>query len=290
MHLELWDHFKNVLGKEMGCGQSDYEMVIQQSTMQAYRASYLMDEMIALAAAHKSVTSDSMQEFYQSEATRLQTRALAGFNAVRAEVSDENCMELFWFSALLGQHVMFDTFSSLTDLSTVLDRFVQCLGLHKGIRTISSHSFPKMQEHVHQQLNDLASQDLTRLDFSNGGDECACLLDLCEKSGLGQACRKDILTLQKMLDTQNSPKFSQTRRVIVTQEWLVRVSVEFVALVEQRRPEALVILAYYGVLLHQARDFWAIRDSGSFLIRSITNHLGSYWAPWLQWPGSMLEP
>lgn len=49
---------------------------------------------------------------------------------------------------------------------------------------------------------------------------------------------------------------TSSRRIIVVQEWPVRLPVGYVDLLEQRRPEVLVILAYYGVLLHRARDYW----------------------------------
>lgn len=288
LHLGLLHHFTTEIGKTMGRGLPELEMLVQQSTKLAYSAPYLMDELIAFSAAHKSVVCEDMRTFYRSEATRLQTRALAGLNALGTELSGQNCMALFWFSAILGQHVMFDTFSSLADLATVLDRFVQCLSLHRGIRTISSESWPRIQQEIHGHLDRVPVNPTTHA-TDGPGDECAALFELLTNGSLDQACREDVVMLQHMFQTQKSLDPSQNRRIIVTQEWLVRVSVEFVDHVNQRRPEALVVLAYYGVLLHRARDYWAIRDAGNFLIRSIGDHLGSYWSSWLEWPLSMLE-
>lgn len=47
-------------------------------------------------------------------------------------------------------------------------------------------------------------------------------------------------------------------------------------------------LAYYGVLLHLARDYWTVGDAGEYLIEAITGYLGSSWADWLRWPNEVL--
>ncbi len=78
-------------------------------------------------------------------------------------------------------------------------------------------------------------------------------------------------------------------RFIAAQEWLVRVSGEYISLLARRQPEALVVLAYYAVVLHRAREHWIVRDVGEALIRAVGSYLGRYWADWLDWPCRMLE-
>lgn len=76
--------------------------------------------------------------------------------------------------------------------------------------------------------------------------------------------------------------------------WPVLVSPEYIDLLLQRRPEALVILAHYAILLHYCRDSWMFGDGGRFLIESIRDFLGPDWTEWLEWPikalNSPLEP
>jgi hypothetical protein len=97
---------------------------------------------------------------------------------------------------------------------------------------------------------------------------------------------KAVHILNYLFDTSQS---SEERRLVVCQEWLVRVPREFVLLLAQRRPEALVIIAYYGVLLHRAKDYWVVGNAGMFLINSISRHLSTYWADWLAFPVGVLE-
>ncbi|KAK3361791.1 Upc2 protein [Lasiosphaeria ovina] len=265
LHLELLHHFQSELSVIITSSQPNAGRMMQLAVSEAFSKPYLMDELLALAAAHKSCLSSSTSPdihnatFYRTEATRLQTRGLAHFNAAQAELSDDNCVAIFFYSAMLGHHMLFNTFSPLPDritgshrdLSTLLDNFVQCLSLHRGIRVIASESWQSLQTHIQ-----------ARLTAMNGA----------------------VKALQSRFDVA---RVQQSE--IPIQDWPVRVPTEYISLLKQRQPEALVILAYYAVLLHHARNYWAVGSTGEFLIRSITEHLGSYWAEWLAWPNEVLS-
>ncbi|KAI9899739.1 hypothetical protein N3K66_006200 [Trichothecium roseum] len=258
-----------------------------------YSSPYLMDEIIGLAAAHRSTTvqDDSSRDFYRQEATRLQTRALAQFNAIQP-IEKQHALSVFMFSTLLGQHVLFDTFSSGSDFSSVLDRFVDCLSLHRGIRTIVSELYPS----IIAQLEELDGPDSAMARemgvgarTMDGGDDCSPLVDMLRQSNLSsteaEAYDHAVDALQQMFNNQRG---SSHQRYTVVQAWPVRVSVDYVHLLAQRRPESLIILAFYGILLHKARESWTVAGAGRFLVESITSHLGSYWAGWLKIPNKML--
>lgn len=128
-------------------------------------------------------------------------------------------------------------------------------------------------------------------DESASGPECAGLLQQLRSRELDQAvidkyC-ESINVLQYLLDSSQAS--ASDRRIGVVQEWLVRVPYEYLTDLRQRRPEAIVILAHYAVLLHQARHYWAVGEAGSFLIQEIGSYLGDYWADWLAWPQQALE-
>jgi len=61
------------------------------------------------------------------------------------------------------------------------------------------------------------------------------------------------------------------------------VSQRFVDLLVLRRPEALIILAYYGVALHTC-NLWIIGDTGKDIVNAVNNYLAPRWDSWLRWP------
>lgn len=248
-----------------------------------------MDEMLAFAAAHKStsVTGD-LQHLYRTESIRLQTRAVSQVDFDRP--FDSASLAPFLFSTFLGQHVLFDVFSSTFDFAKSLDKLIQCFNLHHGIRSTASKSWETVQRLMYSDPSADYTVSRTLVPLATEGSHCDGLVDHLEHSGLDQQVlatyRQTVKVLQYLFDSVHS---SDTRRMTALQEWPIRISTEYIQLLQQRRPEALVVLAYYGVLLHYAREYWAVGDSGRVLVSSISSHLGDYWANWLAWPQQEVE-
>ncbi|KAF0325071.1 C6 finger domain-containing protein [Colletotrichum asianum] len=291
-HLDLLRHFQGPLTEVTVSSQSETERILRLTYTQALKAPYLMDELLAFAAAHKSTVSEDpeMKVLYQNESTRLQSRAISRLGITKEDVTEDNFLSLFSLSILLGQHVLFDIFSNASSLPGVLDKLVNCLELHSGIKFIVAQSMVRFgnmprdlfpTDPVHFQV------DVTS---SSHGTECEDLLRRLEESDMSESTKRVHLEttkiLQYLFDTVHT---SESRRFVAVQEWPVRISRDYINLLQQRRPEALVIMGYYAVLLHRARDYWAVGDSGRFLIKTISNHLGSYWSEWLEWLNQELD-
>jgi len=65
--------------------------------------------------------------------------------------------------------------------------------------------------------------------------------------------------------------------------WPGTISREFIVLLHERRPEALVILAHYCVLLKRGSSYWYLEGVGAKMLVEIANILGERWLPWIQW-------
>ncbi|KAI3535200.1 Upc2 protein [Colletotrichum paranaense] len=296
-HMELLYHFEHNLGYNQGFGDTLTRQKYQQMSLkQAFRVSFLMDELLAIAAAHKSTLPGEDQAFYRSEATRLQTRSLSRFTVADGDLSDEDFLTVFLFSTWLGQHVLFDTFSIPADLPVTLDKLVHCMGLHRVVRSVVGGSWDRLRSHFDTHLgagSRFVQNMIIRRERYETGNECRHLLRLFESSDLNDAskaaCQEAVEHLQLMFDIHRNTDIPAGRRYSTVQEWSIRVPAEYVSLLDQRRPEALVVLAYWGVLMHKARDCWAFGAAGQNLVRSIAAHLGSYWGELLAWPKEMTE-
>ena len=72
--------------------------------------------------------------------------------------------------------------------------------------------------------------------------------------------------------------------------WPINVSAEYTDLLHQRKPEALVVMAHFSILLHCRRSYWAVGEAGSFLLAAIEEYLGEEWAQWLLIPKEIIPP
>lgn len=295
VHLELLHHPETHYGSLFGDAVEEARLMVDLIRQEALAVPYLMDEFLALAAAHKStLVPADRKAFYRTEATRLQNRALSQVDLSNLDALDQNPMAVFLFASLLSQHVMFDILSARDKGGNdLLDNLVHCFGLHRGVRLVAGRAWPQVEARMLPILVGRHQLGLGNLSVTGPGDECDGLKKLIDSRPLSEdaskACREAVEILQKLFDEQRTAVSSGTRHVTVVQGWPVRIPTYYVELVDQRVPESLVILAYYGVLLHRARDYWAIGDTGTRLVQCISNILGGYWARWLGWPRQILD-
>lgn len=289
LHMRLLDHLQKNLIVAAQVEQPDLHHMLQMAHDEGLHVPYLMDQMLALSSAHKStVTEGEHQRLYRTESIKLQTRALSHVALNKEAVTRENSLALFAFSMFLAQNVLFDVFSSPTELSEVLNKLDHCFDLHQGIRVTAAQAWERLP--LVAPLSDRSLPSSDPIAESPKGTECDELLQKLRSSDLSEISIETYVetveTLQSIFDSVRS---KPDRVVPMVQEWLVLVPQNYIQFLKQRRPESIVVLAYYGALLHHARHSWVVGDSGRWLIQSISSHLGKYWADWLIWPQQVLD-
>jgi hypothetical protein len=205
-------------------------------------------------------------------------------------VNATNCVPVFLFSSFLGIHVLCDTLADRddNDSSTILDRFTHYLDLHRGVRAVTRKSWHLLRE---TELRPIIQAAEALPGMGEGiGSECEGLKMLIESGDLGPnsitAYQLAIHHLQWAFDAERSMPGQNTNVVFA---WPVLAPAEYTDLLAQRRPEALIILAHYAVLLHRHRHLWIVGDGGQFLIETIIKYLGSHWSKWLAWPSAVID-
>lgn len=286
-HMILLYH-ANGVPNFTGPNRSAVEIAVRR----AVDSPYLIDEVLAFTAFHIAYLYPGSAVPLRHLATELQTRALASFTRLTELVPNDHkptAVPRFLFSGILGRHVLADTLAHYrADFHQFIDRFVACLDLNRGIRAVT----PPAQYYLSDsELQPFLAVILNAQKNMEPGNECDPLKALMDNSDLSEAstsaCRQAIEILQwafdicKRLDEEDYPQAAAA--------FAVRVEIGFADMLRKYRPEALVVLAYYGVVLHRCRSFWAFGDAGASMIRAIAAHLGSYWQKALEWPLRVLE-
>lgn len=125
------------------------------------------------------------------------------------------------------------------------------------------------------------------------GPECNALKELIIKASdlsekLTADCNKAIRHLQWALDGHEQPEIDHAR-VYMAYSWPVLVDTGYLELLGQGRPEAIIILAYYGAMLDHCREMWLVGRAGRHIVSLITKSLGPEWQPWLKWPNEVIH-
>jgi len=96
-----------------------------------------------------------------------------------------------------------------------------------------------------------------------------------------QICAKELNLLRRSFSLPYShPTLNAQGAVHI---WTGFVSQEYMELLFDRRPEALVLLAYFCVLLKKLDSCWYFKGLGGALLEGIQEELAVEWRPWIQW-------
>ncbi|KAI5458568.1 hypothetical protein BGZ63DRAFT_406967 [Mariannaea sp. PMI_226] len=258
----------------------------------AQECPYAMDQLLALAADHLAMRSPDTSHTHRRTATELQTRALMWFNRDIQEnpsqPNDRICIPRFLFASLLSIHLIYETLTyHRSSYHAFIDHFIESTHLHRGVRTVINTSYDLILETPLRPFL-LNFRTTPEADYSNA--ECAELERIIETSDLAPAtvaaCKSACRTLQWAFNMHAS--LPPDGNIHAATAFPVLLTSEYVEALRKNRPEALLVLAYYGVLLHRCRRSWIIGDSGYFLIHLIADYLGSFWQEPMRWPLQVL--
>ena len=169
-----------------------------------------------------------------------------------------------------------------------MTHYIQCLELHKGILTVASTAWPLLME---SELKPILSWSSGFTSRSPRGNHCRRIRELVDGTdGLGEedkeACRKAIQYLQVGFDAvlAAEEEKEQGNRYQMIFSWMMLAPPEFTGLLAAKRPEGLVLLGHYALLLHYGRSLWQVGDAGAYILGIIVDYLGPEWDHWLEYP------
>ena len=276
---------------------------------------FLMHGILAFSALHLAYLYPDQSSTFIMRATLHHTVAITTFREQLMNMSRDNCLAAFAFSSLLSLYSFASLKSSNIAMLTEGNEIVEWFTLAKGVYSatkdhlgdiLNSPLYPllsidvqsfaspgktgdnEVDKHIdslywlaeteevdHQLLRDPApGYPLTTLAFDSPDYNPESILETYKFS---------VRHLQRCFYTayRRRDKMCEVSNVLL---WAAIVPRSFVDLIAQRQPKALVIVAYYCVLLNQLEDSWWMEGCAHSLLRFIDDCLPEQWKYWLAWP------
>ncbi|KAK3187367.1 hypothetical protein K4F52_003999 [Lecanicillium sp. MT-2017a] len=296
-HMELLSHA--ILNRDLfnlGDNVADDLFCISYGLEAAVASPYLLNQLLAFSARHLAFLNPDRYNHYIHQAVTLQTRAISLFNAAWRDstVDKGNCVPVLLFSVVLGHHLLADSLTtrgSDDSLDAFLTHFVQGAETNRGIYNVCSSAWPLLME---SKLKAILSFSAGFTSRQPRGKDCQRVLELIDSPSLlceedKEACRLATRYLQVGFDALLADHGeSGNNRYGMIFSWTMLVRPEFTALLTVKTPQALVVLAYYALLLYNGREMWQVGNAGTYMLESIEQHLGPEWDYWIQYPLEML--
>lgn len=254
---------------------------------------FLMNEMLAFAALHLAHIEPSKAGFYKHHAVGLQTHALSLFNREMIKVTRENGIAVLIFTWFMTRHTLRET-TEEPDPYGFLDRFLYYMQVHRGVRAVTAEAWLMMLE---SKIGFVLLEGAKVVQYTHPGPQTAELAKYIQGSDTlsdnDKATCKDALErvqwFLSRIDGGETKDPSPGATYLSLIAWPAVIEGDFLRLVSERIPEALLVLAYYAIPLHLCRNIWVVGPAGQLLLQSVRLHLDEKWHKWLDWPAEMLD-
>jgi len=258
-----------------------------------FRHEFLLRGVLAVAALHLAYLHPNMKVEYDLKATTHQEVALSSFKETLAKVDETNCHALFTFSCL----IILLAFASYTksearDLQIgVLNWFYLLRGAN-GV--LQLHHDALRNSFLAPFLDEMRHTETHAAHAIPDSDRITDLFQVCG----GNHHERDVLqaynlAIHSLLSTFIHASVLRTRgdgTVLASFMWPVNLSPKFIELLSEKKPEALVILAHYCVLIHwgEKNDTWFLNGWARNMLDTIKGSVPESWHEHLVWPDSTI--
>ncbi|KIM92622.1 hypothetical protein OIDMADRAFT_208750 [Oidiodendron maius Zn] len=273
---------------------------------EALKTDYLLQYVLSISAFHLAqqhqellVSVDENQkstillkiEGYLVAANFYHDVALSSFRQSLANITAEDSHALFACAALIAMTSLAQSTDSLRTLSLTANQesgstIMKWLVLIRGVNSVLRET--REWVCVGPMAPMLYMRDTEGYGSSIGkvGDDVTAHLDRLSAAFLDSAEPRvaDVCVGAIELLRQSFAGIAAGCDYSIVFFWPVLVHEDYMALLQSNRPEALVVLGSYCVLLHTQNWCWWIKGWPAHMLKTIDEVIGEQWRTWLAWP------
>jgi hypothetical protein len=268
-----------------------------------FKYQYVIHSILSLSALHIAHTSSSDRAHSLFTAMEHRIKALDGFTRDLRDVGPDNSSALFanatltFFYAFVLFSKTFDDKCADTKVRTARVLGAEWIPLLRGTVAVLGPVYDYVRQGPLRSLLDLHNyMDLNPDDAfhsSTYNDQYLHIQEIWTGDEHAEVYNETLYILRKCYAWM--AKFDSVRDDVKVLRgynrshsgpfiWLSSAPEKYFVLQQQRQPHALIIFAYFGVLLHRLNDYWWAEGCGQSIVSTVDECLGPYWSPWIDWP------
>ena len=261
----------------------------------AFQHEFLMRGILAIAALHLSSLRPFMQDSYTHIAVQQQDAALRQFREVMVNPDESNCDAFFAMSSLIVVYGFESpkASNSLGMFNYKGEHSDEWLPLIRGVNSIIQSvwecvSKGRLSRLLHNHKHSVLGTDLP----AALTERLELLEDFCDKMNGEQddivACKVAVAHLRWCFERIIN-KAPYECEVSLAFLWPVLIPPRFLTILNSMKPEALIILAHYCIILHHLDGYWWMKGWANHLINYIQHELPGGLQTWVLWPRDVIK-
>ncbi|KAE9368775.1 hypothetical protein N431DRAFT_307463, partial [Stipitochalara longipes BDJ] len=264
----------------------------------AFTHHFLLRGILAFSALHLARSQPERKALLYSEASAHHTIGLRMFQNAMSNITPENCDACFAFSSIIAAYAWASSdrtgdlfFSNKSEVDGKGN--IEWVSLLRGVYTLlkaagewmanSSMRLILQPSHIDPELANAADPEANAKlrALSQLWDLTSGKFDADDVEVLGE-------TLALLIEAYGLVALSSSDReidmILVVYAWPIKVPEAFFAMVKGQKPEALVVLAHYSLLLNKVDQLWYMQGMSRRLLHTIHGKIEKEWERWITWP------
>ena len=278
----------------------------------SFQHRFLLYELFSLAALHLAflhAASPNCSKRYLNAATLYHLKSISAFRHELQNTTRENSDACCACASLLGLHAWTIPGARGSSLffpdqeadKSEPDASIAWYKLHRGGNEILKSNIDWIRQGplwdmvkpwqtvspqavTHQVPTPMSEEESANLDAI-----AECWVNPCLNGDDKRALEEALQTLRLIFSMVSMMDIEISSYTAIL-SWTTIIPCRFCEMVEEKRPQALVLVAVYCVLLKRLDGFWWIRGKAESLMRAVRRELSvGMWDYWLEWPLRELE-
>lgn len=292
--LELLHHFTTVAYKTIPSRAArDIHELWQVPILQlGFKHEFLLRGILALSALHLGYLRPDCRERYVLKASNHQSVALQAFQEALARVDTSNCQAIFAFSCII---VILAFATPRSPEGGFKKEILDWFHLVRGCSSVLQAQWDTIaNSFLAPLLRESMSNDTAPAYSVPNSGRITDLARICSNPGLAderEASSAYALAIHELLKTFTNVSILADRGlnyIPTAFVWPIAIPPLYLDLLGSKKPEAMVILAYYSVLLHKMDREWYMKGWACHLVTTIEASIGKEWQEWLAWPKEVI--
>jgi Fungal specific transcription factor domain len=275
--------------------QQIWQQVVPQI---AFTHRFLLHGILAFTALHLARVQPERKTSLHTEASAHHEIGLRMFQNAMSNITPQNCDACFAFASIIAAYAwassdqtgdLFILDSSVSEEKSSVEWASLLRGVHTLLKaagewmTSSPMRLILQPHHIDPEVASAADPEVCAklTDLSQLWDASPEKFDFNEIEVLTEA-----LTL--LLEACGLVASSSIERpidmILVVYAWPIKVPEEFFVMVQEQKPEALIVLAHYSLLLNKVDKLWYMQGMSRRLLQTIHSKIGKEWESWIAWP------